>query len=71
MKALDKATLVAIATQHPVASVRRCAAHTLFSLGCLTSALATAEAMAKEKAQEVAAANVAQQAIAKASGGAP
>lgn len=68
MNGLDKATLVSISTMHAQLSVRRSAAHALFSLGCVTGAVTTAQANATERAQEIAAGQVVGAAIAKAQG---
>ena len=65
---MDKSTLIAIATTHPILSVRRAAAHSLFSLGCVSSAVVTANAIARERSQELSATAEAQHAIQKASG---
>jgi hypothetical protein len=70
MNGRDRATLVAIATTHPQLSVRRSAAHALYSLGCITGAVTTAESNARERAAELAAGKVTADAIAKAKGGA-
>lgn len=70
MNGLDKATLIAIATTHSIEAVRRSAARSLFSLGCLTGAMDATYAMQKVRAQEFAANKVASDAIAKAQSGA-
>lgn len=69
--ALDKATLIAIATTHPSLNTRRSAAHALYSFGCLQGTMNGAASVMAERAQELAAGATVEAAIAKASGAKP